>query len=162
MIEAKSLKVGSMWSKRYSTHVHTLQCLPIISLSQRIPHILVLGEFSFSWVINLIFFLISSYTFPFFVCSFHDQDGSVHLLTGLSPNANQHTYWDHLFHSSSIFINTKVSLKYNLNISHCNLRPCIEKIVQILFAVFFYRHWDLSHLSSVFLSVKWPQFPHSQ
>lgn len=129
MTKVRNLKVGSMWSKRHGKHVQALHCLPVISPSQRTPCVLVLILF-FSPELSIHFFCFHfSLYFPLFLCSFHDQESSMQLWTRLNPNAHQNACWDYLFHSSNIFVSTKVSLKYNLNIPLCNFRPCTEEIV---------------------------------
>lgn len=128
MIKARNLKAGPPWSKRYITHVQGLQHLPVISLSQRIPFILVLAKF-FSPELSTPFFVFNLFLYFSLFCVLLSHEGSTHLMTRFNPTGNQHTFWDYLFHSSSIFTSTKVSLKYNLNIPCHNLRPCTEEII---------------------------------
>lgn len=67
---------------------------------------------------------ICSYSFHFFVCSFHEQEHYVHLLTwqmSINLSSHQYTSWDWLSHAQVFLVQR---FPNNLNTPHCNLGPC--------------------------------------
>lgn len=142
-----------MWSTRYRTHIQALQYLPVIGDKEF--QIFQSSQVSFflSYQLGFFFVFSFSYIFPFFVSSFHDQEGSMHLLTRLIPMLTS-TPAGSTYSTAqvSLLVQTKVSLQYKLNALYrtdcpnplCGVLLCTLRLIISLLSFPFFQLSDLN------------------